>query len=48
MVSGAVQLNAAQLEALRREAVYVRVDSEKAPEGNLQGWLEPQEKSKGK
>jgi hypothetical protein len=48
MVSGAVQLNAAQLEALRREAIYVRIDSEKAPEGNLQGWLEPQEKSKGK
>ncbi len=42
MVSGAVQLNAVQLEALRREALYVRVDSEKAPEGNLQGWLEPQ------
>jgi hypothetical protein len=47
-VSGAVQLNAQQLEALRREAVYVRIDSVKAPEGNLQGWLEPQEKSKGK
>ena len=44
MVSGAVQLNAAQLEALRREAIYVRVDSEKAPEGNLQGWLEPKGK----
>ncbi len=39
-VSGAVQLSAAQIEALGREAIYVRVDSEKAPEGNLQGWLE--------
>jgi len=39
-VSGSVQLTAAQIEALNREAVYVRVDSEKAPEGNLQGWLE--------
>jgi CHRD domain len=39
-VSGTVQLNAAQVEALGREAIYVRVDSEKAPEGNLQGWLE--------
>jgi hypothetical protein len=39
-VSGSVQLNAAQVEALGREALYVRVDSEKAPEGNLQGWLE--------
>ncbi|MEY4967029.1 MAG: hypothetical protein RL274_2612 [Pseudomonadota bacterium] len=39
-VSGTVQLTPAQIEALNREAVYVRVDSEKAPEGNLQGWLE--------
>lgn len=43
-VSGGVQLNAAQLDALRREAIYVRIDSEKAPEGNLQGWLEPKGK----
>ena len=43
-VSGSVQLNAAQLDALRREAIYVRIDSEKAPEGNLQGWLEPKGK----
>jgi hypothetical protein len=47
-VSGSVQLNAQQLEALKRQALYVRVDSEKAPDGNLQGWLEPQEKSKEK
>lgn len=39
-VSGTVQLSAAQIEALNREALYVRVDSERAPEGNLQGWLE--------
>jgi hypothetical protein len=39
-VSGSVQLTPAQIEALNREAVYVRIDSEKAPEGNLQGWLE--------
>jgi len=39
-VSGVVQLSPAQIEALGREAIYVRVDSEKAPEGNLQGWLE--------
>ena len=39
-VSGSVQLNPAQIAALNREAVYVRIDSEKAPEGNLQGWLE--------
>lgn len=47
-VSGSVQLNAAQVEALHREAIYVRVDSEKAADGNLQGWLEPLEKPKGK
>lgn len=39
-VTGSVQLNAAQIEALNREAIYIRVDSEKAPDGNLQGWLE--------
>ena len=39
-VSGSVQLTPAQIEALNREAIYIRVDSEKAPDGNLQGWLE--------
>ena len=39
-VSGSVHLTPAQIEALNRQAFYVRVDSEKAPEGNLQGWLE--------
>jgi hypothetical protein len=39
-VAGSMQLTPAQIEALNREALYVRVDSEKAPEGNLQGWLE--------
>jgi hypothetical protein len=37
-------LSPAQIEALNREAVYIRVDSEKAPEGNLQGWLEAKRK----
>lgn len=39
-VSGQVTLTAAQLDALNRQAIYIRVDSEKAPDGNLQGWLE--------
>jgi hypothetical protein len=43
-VSGSVQLSPQQLEALKRQALYVRIDSEKAPEGNLQGWLEPKGK----
>ena len=38
--SGSVKLNAAQLAALKREALYVRIDSEKSPDGNVQGWLE--------
>ena len=39
-VSGSVTLTPAQVEALNRQALYVRIDSEKAPDGNLQGWLE--------
>jgi hypothetical protein len=38
--SGTIRLNSSQLAALKREALYVRIDSEKAPEGNVQGWLE--------
>jgi len=38
--SGTIKLNAAQMAALKREAIYVRIDSEKAPDGNVQGWLE--------
>src|SRR3569833_797174 len=39
-VSGSVTLAPAQVEALHRQALYIRIDSEKAPDGNLQGWLE--------
>ena len=35
-----IKLNAAQLAALKRQALYIRIDSEKAPDGNVQGWLE--------
>jgi len=38
--SGTIRLTSAQMAALKREALYVRIDSEKAPEGNVQGWLE--------
>jgi hypothetical protein len=38
--SGTIKLSAAQLAALKREALYVRIDSEKSPDGNVQGWLE--------
>lgn len=39
-VSGSMTLTAAQKAALDHQALYVRIDSEKAPDGNLQGWLE--------
>jgi hypothetical protein len=38
--SGTIRLTSTQLAALKKEALYVRIDSEKAPEGNVQGWLE--------
>ena len=38
--SGSVKLSSAQIAALKKEAVYVRIDSEKAPDGNVEGWLE--------
>jgi hypothetical protein len=39
-VTGSVILTEAQVAALLKRALYVRIDSERAPEGNLQGWLE--------
>ena len=38
--SGSIKLNSEQLAALKKQAIYVRIDSEKAPDGNVQGWLE--------
>ncbi len=38
--SGSVKLSSDQIVALKTQAIYVRVDSEKAPDGNVQGWLE--------
>lgn len=38
--SGSVRLTGKQAVALKNQALYVRIDSEKAPDGNLQGWLE--------
>jgi len=40
-VSGQVKLDAPQLAALRSGKLYVQIDSQKAPEGNLWGWLLP-------
>lgn len=40
-ISGTVVLNADQRALLRRGHVYVQIDSQGAPGGNLQGWLLP-------
>jgi hypothetical protein len=41
-VSGDVALTAAQVAALKSGKLYIQINSQKAPEGNLWGWLEPQ------
>jgi hypothetical protein len=40
---GSVDLTDRQRDALERLSLYVQINSEKAPEGNLWGWLIPQE-----
>ncbi|MBW8749022.1 MAG: CHRD domain-containing protein [Acidobacteria bacterium] len=41
-LSGSFSLSSKQLTALRQGHVYVQVNSQKAPEGNLWGWLLPE------
>jgi hypothetical protein len=38
-ISGNVELTAAQVEDLEKGRLYVQLHSEKAPDGNLWGWL---------
>jgi hypothetical protein len=38
-ISGSVELTAAQVEDLEKGRLYVQLHSEKAPDGNLWGWL---------
>ena len=38
-VSGSVDLSADQVEALKKGHLYIQIQSEKAPDGNLWGWL---------
>lgn len=40
-LSGSFSLNAKQLAALKLGHVYVQINSQKAPDGNLWGWLLP-------
>jgi hypothetical protein len=42
-ISGSVDLSPSQVEDLGRERFYVQLHSEKAPDGNLWGWLLVQE-----
>ncbi len=40
-IGGSIDLTPEQVEALHKGRFYVQIDSEKAPEGNLWGWLLP-------
>jgi len=40
-VSGTVMLTPEQVAALKVGKIYVLVDSQKAPKGNLWGWFQP-------
>jgi hypothetical protein len=42
-LSGTVALTPAQVEDLAKSRFYIQIHSEKAPDGNLWGWLLPQE-----
>ena len=43
-ISGTVQLNKEQLQDLAQGKLYVQINSDKAPDGNLWGWLLPDKK----
>ena len=38
-ISGSFDLTPEQIDGLRKGRLYVQIDSEKAPDGNLWGWL---------
>lgn len=42
-ISGTAELTPRQLQALEKNSLYIQIHSEKAPEGNLWGWLLPRE-----
>jgi hypothetical protein len=45
-ISGSIELTKAQVDDLAAGRLYVQLHSEKAPEGNLWGWLLPSEGKK--
>ncbi|MEO8260131.1 MAG: CHRD domain-containing protein [Acidobacteriota bacterium] len=38
-IAGSIDLTPEQLQSLRKGQLYIQISSEKAPEGNLWGWL---------
>jgi hypothetical protein len=38
-LSGSIDLTPEQLQSLRKGQLYLQISSEKAPDGNLWGWL---------
>jgi hypothetical protein len=42
-IAGSVDLTPSQIDDLGRERLYLQLDSDKAPDGNLWGWLLPKE-----
>ena len=40
-LQGELMLTSAQVEHLKRGRLYIQIHSEKAPDGNLRGWLLP-------
>jgi len=38
-ISGSVQLTAEQIQGLQKGQLYIQLSSEKAPDGNLWGWI---------
>ena len=38
-ISGTVELSPSMIEDLKNGQLYVQLNSERAPEGNLRGWL---------
>jgi len=45
-ITGSIELTAAQVADLQKGRLYVQLHSEKAPDGNLWGWLLPAETKK--
>jgi len=45
-IAGSFELKPNQIEDLKLRRLYIQIHSEKAPDGNLWGWLVPEERSR--